>query len=530
MSIFMPRAKRSDRIKTAAQTVFGGINHNASARDGEIYDMKNMSSDAYPFASSRSKRYFSDFDTYTNIFNIGNDIYTVYKAGKKYSLMKNSTPLDDRYYSENIEQIVKMGHRILIFPQKRYIDTDGSNKDLESICSGTADFTDGTYKGETAEENTIKMSGNHTGAFEVGDAVEISGDCSEKNKKTAVIREIEYSGGYTFFRFYEHCFKKESVKAITMKRSVPDMDFVFVHENRLWGFKGSTIYASKLGDPKNFNVFDGLSTDSYALEVLSAGNFTAAISYLGYPLFFKEDAVYKVYGSKPSDFQVIGSARLGVAEKSGKSPAVANETLFYLSRSGVCAYKGGIPSVISAPLGDGHFSDGVGGSDGKKYYISMKDAGGTHRLYVYDTAKGLWHAEDNTKATAFAKSEAFYMLADGKLYSDRETELSESEEADTDIDSCLEFAPSAEGLPQRKGISKLLIRFELEAGASVTVKFSADGGEYIKVGEITAAARKSCYLPIIPRRCDNFKLRIEGKGRWRLLSLAKQYYSGSELL
>ena len=75
--------------------------------------------------------------------------------------------------------------------------------------------------------------------------------------------------------------------------------------------KGDTVYASKLGDPFNWNVFDGLSTDSYAVDVGSAGDFTACCSYLGYPCMFKEEHIYKVYGDKPSNFQVMGSASWG---------------------------------------------------------------------------------------------------------------------------------------------------------------------------------------------------------------------------
>jgi hypothetical protein len=69
-------------------------------------------------------------------------------------------------------------------------------------------------------------------------------------------------------------------------------------------------------------VFDGLADDSYAVNVASSGDFTAAVSYLGYPIFFKEDKVYKVYGSKPSDYQVMSSASLGV--KRGAAASLAN--------------------------------------------------------------------------------------------------------------------------------------------------------------------------------------------------------------
>ena len=72
--------------------------------------------------------------------------------------------------------------------------------------------------------------------------------------------------------------------AVTVKRAVPDMDFVVEQGNRLWGCKYgivngeavNEIYASKLGDFRNWNSFAGLSTDSYAASRGSDGVFTGA--------------------------------------------------------------------------------------------------------------------------------------------------------------------------------------------------------------------------------------------------------------
>lgn len=110
----------------------------------------------------------------------------------------------------------------------------------------------------------------------------------EGNNQTIIIREID--GDY--LRFYENSFtinEGGDAETLTISRDVPDMDFICENENRLWGCKEDTIYSSKLGDPFNWNVFDGLSTDSYAVNVGSAGDFTACCSYLGYPVFFKEE-------------------------------------------------------------------------------------------------------------------------------------------------------------------------------------------------------------------------------------------------
>lgn len=140
-------------------------------------------------------------------------------------------------------------------------------------------------------------------------------------------------------------------EAVAITRLMPDLDFICENENRLWGCCDNTIYASKLGDPFNWNVFDGLSTDSFAANVGSDGAFTGCISYLGYPHFFKEDNIYKVYGDKPQNFQVVKSAGLGVMAGSEKSLAILGGTLFYLSREGWFLIRGACRKTFRNLLG-----------------------------------------------------------------------------------------------------------------------------------------------------------------------------------
>jgi hypothetical protein len=49
------------------------------------------------------------------------------------------------------------------------------------------------------------------------------------------------------------------------------------------------------------------------------------------------------------------------------------------------------------------------------------------------------------------------------------------------------------------------------------------------VKELTTTRKRSYYLPVVPRRCDHFRLKIEAEGDWRLYSLVRESYSGSEL-
>ena len=60
------------------------------------------------------------------------------------------------------------------------------------------------------------------------------------------------------------------------------------------------------------------------------------------------------------------------------------------------------------------------------------------------------------------------------------------------------------------------------------IQFDSDG-VLEPVSSLEAAAKRSYYLPIIPRRADHYRLKLEGTGACRVYSLVREFYSGSEL-
>ena len=52
----LPSIVYQDGIRKGTQVKFGGLNHNLGAGDGELWDMRNMTSDYYPLLASRGKR------------------------------------------------------------------------------------------------------------------------------------------------------------------------------------------------------------------------------------------------------------------------------------------------------------------------------------------------------------------------------------------------------------------------------------------------------------------------------------------
>ena len=325
---------------------------------------------------------------------------------------------------------------------------------------------------------------------------------------------------------------------IEIERKIPEMDFVTQSGNRLWGCKYgkaangemvNEIYASKLGDFKNWSCYMGLSTDSYAVSVGSDGPFTGAITYLGYPLFFKENCVHKVYGNYPANYQIQTTSCRGVQAGSDKSLAIVNETLFYKSSGAVCAYDGSLPVEVSYALGHEQYSEAVAGSRGNNYYISMMDKDRKSHLFVYDVAKAMWHREDNFRSEGFASwNGELYAIAEGL---DKIVTMFGSGTKDTEnVKWMVETGPMGTDMPDMKYISRLTVRMMLPFGSRVRIFAQYDSiGGWEHLCTMVGTSLRSFSIPIRPRRCDHMKLRIEGEGDARIYSITKTNEQGSDI-
>lgn len=517
----LPEMRYKDGIRKTTQVKIKGYDHNLGAGDGALWDMENMTGDRYPLLSTRKQRY---------LIRQLEEPYTLYAHDGLFWVDGNGFFADGEQkgtVSPGEKEFVSIGKYILIFPDKVFYRTDTDTfGSLEAEWTGTVTIADGTYKGKSSKANTIKTTGEPF-PFSEDEAVTISGCTISENNKIPIVREISEDGKE--LRFSENVFSEGTWTGnLTIRREVPDMDHLCVNENRVWGCKGDTIYASYLGNPFVWNNFDGVATDSYAAEVGSAGDFTAAISYLGYPVFFKEDAIYKVYGNKPSNFEIMGSARLGVQRGSSHSLAVAGEKLFYLSRNGIVSYSGGMPENIAHAFGEVSYKEAVGGSDGSHYFVSMCDTDGNWSIFVFDTTTGLWHREDGMHVISFAWQDSLHMLdSEGNLCSISKTDAAEPEGT---FESYVEFGDFIESSSDEKSISKIQLRISMEPKTELTIFLRFDSEEtWRKVSTIRAEKKRSVILPIIPRRCDHWRIRLEGKGQWILYSLSREFYHGSDL-
>ena len=372
--------------------------------------------------------------------------------------------------------------------------------------------------------------------FELYDGVKISGctapGTSDLNNTMVIWDKGE--GYITVIGILDHMVTQEDV--LSVDRNLPTMEFITESENRLWGchygiIDGkpvNEIYACKLGDAKNWNCFMQIASDSYAVSLGSDGVFTGAITHLGHPLFFKENCIHKVYGNMPSNYQVSTTNCRGVQRGSEKSLAIVNEVLFYKSAVDVCAYDGSLPATISNNLGSERYFDAVSGSLDGKYYISMRDSANEWSLFVFDTIKNLWHKEDNTHAKSFcALGTDLYFVRDDNVLM---TTTGTGESKETKIKWYAESGSIGYSYPDNKYLSKLNVRMTLNIDSSVALYIQYDSfGEWERKWSMNGVGTRSFTIPIIPKRCDHFKIRFEGEGDCRIYSITKMLEMGSDV-
>ena len=490
--------------------------------------------------------------------------------------------------------LISMGAYVIIMPDKKYINTTkpSDNGPIESSVTTTSSVTftlckvdgvdyDNVETGATAPNVTeemekdptaiplwldtsetphslkqysvsnsmwstiattyIKISATGIGVpFSVNDGVTISGITDEalSDLNASMVIWAKGDGYIVVTGILDKMTTQET--PIKVERQMPDMDFIIESDNRLWGCRYgpqgdkivNEIYASKLGDFKNWNCFMGISTDSYAASLGTDGQFTGAITHLGYPLFFKETCVHKVYGNYPANYQIQTTACRGVQKGCSKSLAIVNEVLYYKARSGICAYDGSLPVEMSSALGDMNYHNAVAGVLGNKYYISMSDVEGKYNLFVYDTVRGMWHREDNTQVSDFCNCRGNLYYID---YADNQIKVVRGTGKDDVLEGTAIKWEAVTGIlgtdsPDKKYISRIDVRMKLDIGTRVIFFAEYDSsGAWEHLFTMTGRTLQSFAIPIRPQRCDHLRLKIEGEGDAKIFSICKTIEQGSDV-
>lgn len=591
--MFFPILQETSRYREM-MTTFGGYNHQLSCQDGQFYNMENMTSLYFPMLSPRQNRVV--VRKFTNPQGILDKEDLMWVDNGKFYVNGEEKELSGVTISpEGKKTLAKMGAYVIIMPDKVWYNADngecgsmektkeynGETAITLSMCDVNGDaitWHDATYYESTAPKDgdymmsvkngksTLKVYAsttktwltvattyiqiNATGIgkeFEKEDGVKITLDHAdgltnvfvntEDDGKISTNTQIvdKDDDNITIIGLLDKTYTLNGY--FKVERKVPDMAFITECNNRLWGCSqdGHELYCCKLGDVKNWNVFAGISTDSWAATVGSDGKFTGAITYLGYPMFFKEDSLIKIGVSGTGGHQVKETKCRGVQMGSERSLSILNETLYYKSTNSVCAYNGSLPVSISDDLGEVRYSEAVAGTIDNRYYISMKDKNNTSHLFVFDSKNGIWCKEDNTEALFFCthKDDLYFIdNGDKTMKSIRGTLLYDVDEKA--IESNFRWFAESGNVgytsPDNKYIARINLRITLEFGTNVDFYIQYDSsGEWEHKFNMNGTGTRTFTVPIIPKRCDHFKYKLTGKGSCKIHSITKTLEEGSDI-
>ncbi len=405
---------------------------------------------------------------------------------------------------------------------------------------------------------TIRAKGIGTN-IQAGDFVKISGltdslvcaDAESYADKTY----IDNLNGETFKVYYVtenelviKCELESSVPytgTVTVERISPDFDEgkIVEMQNRLWccSSENNEIYCCKQGDERNWQAYsDGISTDSWAMTCGKEGKFTGIATRGDSVIFFKENYALKIYGTKPSNFTLGEYNVPGVEIGSEKSLVNINSTLFYLGHNGVYAYQSGsLPALISEESLWGHtYKNAVGGRHENKYYISAERDDGEQELLVYDTDKGLWHKEDDTKMIdCTTYNGVLYWLDETKeniMCPDKaDNLLIDNTKYEYQQEDCFEWSAETGDLYDSecnvKNIGKIRIGIKAEKGAKVSLFVQyKDNGEWRKVSEMLYSEKKPRIFAVALRRAEYLRLKLVGTGQVEIYGIDIEHSRGSD--
>lgn len=334
---------------------------------------------------------------------------------------------------------------------------------------------------------------------------------------------------------------KNQNMGVRVEAPYPDLSGICSSNNRLWGWAGKELYASKLGDPAEFWAYEGISTDSYAVTAGDCGKIKACIGYRNTVLFFTATTIIRVSGTQPSNFSVQEIHCNGL-DGDSRSIAILHDKLYYKSFDAIMMYDGYTPIEISSPIDGEQYDAAYLGTHGEKLFAFLTPRGSNNMiLFSYDTKRNIWEKEeeftkDNVKSMATSERTLFVSIHDE--YQDRDVLWSPSSRNCTDA-----FSLPPEGAfdwyvqtgdlllysLDRKYLQKVKVRIELDDGATAEIYASIDGSEFKQIGRMAKPGQHTYLFPVTMSQCDSLKLKISGHGDATIMGIQKIWGEGNDV-
>lgn len=582
-------------------TAFKGLNYNEEIGQGEFSEAINMDNEDYPVLKSHpthaiTKDYGSDIWA---MAQRGDSIWYV-DDGFLYRDDGSGVKYNPTAFSLGSHYFVNMGAYLILFPEGFYVNTEnttekgyinrsyntGNTSTSFTLCKqdGTAyatpivsnDEPDNPDNGDLWIDTTqtphmlkqwsstsamwveiptvyCKIANTGIGSgLKMYDSVEISGIVASGSPIEDQLNflngtMIVYDCGNDYIVVAGIIDQTATLTDdIHVDMTMPEMDYVCEANNRLWGCKYgivngkaiNEIYASKLGDFRNWKNYMGLSTDSYAVSVGTDGYFTGCVNYLGYPIFFKENCIHKIYGQLPSNFQVQTTMARGVKANCFGSLCIIDEVLYYQSPVDFVRYDGSLPQKVSDALGDLYvWASCCGNVNGILHMgciistdINRGDESAAY--FTYDPKMGIWQRWDvgeDTTARFWCNWYGIpgYLRIDGKMCC---MEPIDGENY-TYIPTKWELKSGRMTFGDDQNTMKLLkvtvrMRIAQKAFVKAYVEYDDDGVWNLS-REFRAGKLGTYILPIFIKKCDHVRIKLKGEGNVSIFQINQVYVEGA---
>ncbi len=559
-------------------TAFHGIKHG----NGGLKDMLNLRPCADGSMATRAKR------GYIRSFSDGNGIFAddtlAYVDSQR--LYYGGQEVNGIVLTPGEKTILKIGSYLMVFPDKVYVNLEDptrygamslsidiastriypvSASRVEIKCTEVTELpdepTNGAYFALRQSDGSVVLkrylnkawqicqplvkidSSLFGNLFNVGDTVVINSLKNYIGESAKIL--YRDSGSIIVEGFIE---SSTMFYNSTLKRVVPDFDYVTVSGNRLCGVRRGKdhngeyvckMYVSAIGEPLNFCTDKGAAEASVEIS----GAFTGICDYLGTPVAFGENEIIETR-IKNGALLFTTVKSYGVERGAHNSIASANGVVYYKSRDGICRYDGSYPERIltleecvwaeSAPS-PAIYVNG-------KYYIKITDNASKSVIYIYDDTLKSWSKENDPGIKGFAcRGRSIYaqyeqggaqglMLLNYGTADEAERSYCSGEGYPvSEGDVAWSFESAEIGADSFSGVCpvRAILRLKKASAGRVTVGVIYDGDEkaekQITVNESISGA---VAIPIPLRRCDTFRLAVQGLCECTVLGYAVEMSEG----
>lgn len=338
---------------------------------------------------------------------------------------------------------------------------------------------------------------------------------------------------------------------VQIRKPFPAIDHAVVCGNRVWGCRYgenedgehiNEIFCSALGDPLTWNRFGTGADDCYAASVGAPGAFTGAAVLYDDVVFFKENSVFCVSGTQPSDFRVAHNEGRGVRAGCERSIARLGGSIVYCGTDGVYRTNGSYTLRLCDGFPPTALENAVGGVIGEKYYLAAHRQNGDKCMFVFTAGRDTYHCEDNNfdvqyfvtqrnslymlcmpTATLIAGISLYWMMifvsdvnAPDKYTNCLMTEGTTQEDYGYAPETQLRwYALTNEldcGTRDTKCIREVTVRFELGESSLFCVEMRTDRGERRQLGRFTGKGLRRRTLHVNMLACETVQLYFYGHG------------------